>query len=116
MLASDIMTAPVVTVGPDATVTRIARLLLECKISAVPVIAGGKLVGIVSEADVIAKQGRTVGEIMTRDVITAREDDSLESIAQLMAQHRIKRVLVMRGDSVAGLVSRADIVRALAGA
>lgn len=115
--ARDVMSAAVICTSPETSVQELSRLLAFHNVSGLPVLdAARKLAGIVSEADVIAKQGDTVGEIMTRDVITAREDDSLESIAQQMAENRIKRVLVLRGDEVIGLVSRADIVRALAGA
>ena len=115
--ACDVMSAAVISTTPDTSVAELTRLLTFHNVSGLPVLdESGKLVGIVSEADVIGKHGRTVDEIMTRDVITVTEEEPLESIAQLMARHRIKRVLVMRGDTLVGLVSRADIVKALAGA
>jgi CBS domain-containing protein len=114
--ARDVMSSAVISTTPETSVQELSRLLAFHNVSGLPVLdAAGKLVGIVSEADVIAKQGKTVGEIMTREVITASENDTLESIAQRMAQHRIKRVLVLRGGELIGLVSRADIVKALAG-
>ena len=114
--ARDVMSGSIICTSPDVSVQELSRLLAFHNVSGLPVIdQGGKLVGIVSEADVIGKRGQSVADIMTRDIITAQEDDSLESIAQLMAEHRIKRVLIMRGQELVGLVSRADIVKALAG-
>jgi CBS domain-containing protein len=114
--ARDIMSGTVISTSPETSVKELSRLLAFHNVSGLPVLdERGKLVGIVSEADVIGKRGKTVGEIMTRDIITVQEGDSLESIAHLMAEHRIKRVLVMRGQELVGLVSRADIVKALAG-
>ena len=112
----DVMTTGVICTSPDVSVQELSRLLAFHNVSALPVVdAAGRVVGVASEADVIGKRGATVGEIMTRDVIAADEDTTLESIAQLMRQHRVKRVLIMRGDRLVGLVSRADLVRALAG-
>jgi CBS domain-containing protein len=115
-LARDVMTEALIWTNPETSVKELSRLLTFHNISGLPVLdEAGQMVGIVSEADVIGKRGKTVGEIMTRDVITVQDTASLESVAQLMAQHRIKRVVVLRGEDVVGLVSRADIVKALAG-
>jgi CBS domain-containing protein len=112
----DVMTADVICTSPDVSVQELSRLLAFHNVSALPVVDGsGRVVGVASEADVIGKRGATVSEIMTRDLIAADEDASLESVAQLMRQHRVKRVLIMRGERLVGLVSRADLVRALAG-
>lgn len=114
-LARDVMGSPLIWTSPRTTVKELAELLAFHNISGVPVIEDGRLVGIVSEADVIGKRGQTVGEIMTRQVVSVREDDSLETVAQLLAAHRIKRVVVRRGEEAIGVISRADIIRALAG-
>jgi CBS domain-containing protein len=141
--ASDIMTSPVVTVGPDTQVGEAARLLLESRISAVPVVdAAGKLLGIVSEGDLMRRtetgterrpswwlalfsdaeaqarafvkmHARRVADVMTRNVVTVAEDSSLEDIADTLEKHRIKRVPVMRGDRLVGIVSRADLLHGL---
>jgi CBS domain-containing protein len=115
-LARDVMTEALIWTNPETSVKELSRLLTFHNISGLPVLdEAGQMVGIVSEADVIGKRGKTVGEIMTRNVITVQHTASLESVAQLMAQHRIKRVVVLRGEDLVGLVSRADIVKALAG-
>lgn len=145
MHAKDVMTAPPVTVTPDTRVEYIAKLMLERRISAVPVVdAGGRLAGIVSEGDLMRRpesgtarrpswwlallsggddqareytktRGRRAAEVMTRDVVTVDESTPLERIAELLEKHRIKRVPVVRDGSVVGIVSRADLLHELAG-
>ena len=97
------------------TVKSLAMTLIKNQISGAPV-AGkdGKIVGIVSEADIVAKKGKDVKAIMSKKIISVGEDTSVEEIAQLMTTHNIKRVPVMRGGKIVGIVSRADIVSAIA--
>src|SRR5687767_13480984 len=111
-LARDIMTADPVTAQPTLTIQQAAELLLYHRISGLPVLDGrGKLTGIVSEADLIDKTGKTVKDVMTKEPVTVACDDTLEHVAATMAQHKIKRVPVMNGKTLAGIISRADIVR-----
>ena len=113
--AADIMSREVVTVNADMLVEDAAKLLAYHNISGMPVEGwDGSIVGIVSEADVIGHIGATVSDVMTRDVISVGQEATVEEIASLMAERRIKRVPVMRDGRVVGMVSRADIVRALA--
>lgn len=115
MFAKDIMTRDVITVSPGASVKSLAQTIIKNQISGVPVIdAKGKIVGVVSEADIITKKGKQVKEIMSKRIFTAAEDAPLEQIAALMTTHRISRVPVMRGEKLVGIVSRADIVGAMA--
>ena len=143
MTASDIMTCPVITVGPDTLVRHIAGLLLEHRISAVPVLEKGKLVGIVSEADLLHRHeigtersargswlqlfstdrpiadyvkshATRARDIMTRDVVTVTPDTPLAEIATLLEKRGIKRVPVLQGGRLAGIVSRSNLVQALA--
>jgi CBS domain-containing protein len=96
-------------------VKKLAMMLIKNQISGAPVAGkNGKIVGVVSEADIVSKKGKDVKAIMTKQVISVFEDDSVEKIAQLMTTHRIKRLPVMRGDKIVGIVSRADIVSAIA--
>ena len=146
MRAADVMTTHVITVDPDATVRDLATLLAERGISGAPVVdSGGRLVGIISEGDLLHREeigtarrhrerrrswwldhftsdlardyvkshGRTVKDIMTRDVVTVGEDADLGDVAALLEARRIKRVPVMREGKVVGIVSRANIVRAV---
>ena len=144
MNAADVMVTNVVTVDPTAYVEEVAAILLANRISAVPVIdREGELVGIVSEGDLMrrveagterrrswwleyfsAKQvlandyvrshSRRVADIMTHSVVTATPDTSLREIANLLEKNRIKRVPIVRGGKVVGIVSRANLIQALA--
>ena len=144
MLARDVMTMAVVTVGPDERVEDIAKLLLERSISAVPVVApDGCLMGIVSEGDLIRRRvreseghrswwlklltgpedrardyvkihGHRAEDVMTREVVTVTEDTSVGEIAHILEMRRIKRVPVVREDKVVGIVSRANLLHGLA--
>jgi CBS domain-containing protein len=144
MRAHQIMTRPVITVTPETTVVEAANTMLQRHVSGLPVVdAAGKLVGIISEGDFIRRSeigtqrqrgrflkfilgpgkaatdfvhehGRTVAEIMTRETLTITEDATLEEIVQLMEKNRIKRLPVTRGDKIVGIVSRANLLQAVA--
>jgi CBS domain-containing protein len=115
MTAKEIMTRDIITVAPDLTVRKLAMTLVKNQISGAPVAAkNGKIVGIVSEADIVAKKGKDVKAIMSKKVISVVEDTPVEEIAQLMTKHKIKRLPVMNGGKVVGIISRADIVNAIA--
>jgi CBS domain-containing protein len=139
MQVRDVMTTSVITVGPDTEVAEIARCLLENRISAVPVVeTDGRMVGVVSEGDLmrgtehrpswwlsllmlperratdyLKTHGRRAQEVMTREVITANDDASLEEIAEILEKHRIKRVPVIRDGKLVGIASRADLLHGL---
>ena len=115
MIAKDIMTKDVITVSPTTTVRRLAMMLIKNQISGVPVAGrNGKIVGVVSEADIVAKKGKDVQAIMSKKVISVKEETAVAEIAHLMTTHKVRRIPVMRGDEVVGIVSRADIVSAIA--
>jgi CBS domain-containing protein len=113
--AGDIMTRDVLTARRDMPIEECAKLLAFHNVSGMPVLDEADVViGIVSEADVIAKHGATVGEIMTPEVVSVTETTPIEHIAALMAEKKIKRVPVIVDGALVGMVSRADIVRAIA--
>ena len=115
MLAKDIMTTDVITVSPNTTIRNLAMTLIKNQISGAPVSGkNGKIVGVVSEADIVAKKGKDVKAIMSKKIISVSEETPVEEIARLMTTHRIKRLPVMRKDDVVDIVSRADIVSAIA--
>jgi CBS domain-containing protein len=148
MKARDVMTAAVVSVGPDTPMREIAKLLRDHGISAVPVVdATGAPSGMVSEGDLIGRdetssnarrewwlsllaEGETTlnadftaglhnpvrraSEIMAAPVVTVGEETEINEIARLLIAYRIKRVPVLRDGRIVGIVSRADLVRALA--
>ena len=143
LTARDLMTPDVVTVPPDSPVIAVARLLSERGISAVPVLdARGRLLGIVTEADLIRRlageadrpagwlrglfadpaaqadryartHGITASDVMTERVVTVDETATAAEVAHLMEDKGVRRVLVMREGRLRGLVSRADLLRAL---
>jgi CBS domain-containing protein len=145
MKAADIMTTPVVTINPDATAQQAAELMLRHHISALPVVDDkGKLVGLVSEGDLVRRaelgtapsrswwlelfiphrklareyakvHGRKVSELMTRKVTTAMSGTPISEIALLLEKHGIKRVPIVDQGKLAGIVTRANLVQALAG-
>jgi CBS domain-containing protein len=145
MRAGDVMTTEVVTVSPETGVPDLARLMLDRRISGVPVVdSAGKLVGIVSEGDLMRRaelvterrpwwaglagspeekanayvkaHGLTVMEIMTRDVATIDEHEPLDRIAMLFEERGIKRAPVVRDGRLVGIVSRANLLQGLAAA
>ena len=123
MKASDVMTTGVIIVGLNTSVANIARVLVNNQISAVPVVDGdGALVGIVSEADLIHLEGSDflkshgvkAADIMTKPAITANPEMGLDELVSLFDKHRIKRVPVVDHGKIVGIVSRANILKAVA--
>ena len=145
MHATEIMTSPVVTIGPDTSVRHIAALLLKHRISAVPVVSNGKLVGIVSEADLLHRHeigteqtarssfwllrllsdeqpvaeyvrshATRARDIMTTDVVSVSPDTPIAEIATVLEKRGIKRVPVVLNGKLVGIVSRSNLVQALA--
>jgi len=116
--AREIMTKEVVSTRPSCKVEEVTRVLYYHGISGLPVIDEEKrVIGMVSEADILARKTgqETVGEIMSAPAYTVSEDAPLEEIAALLTEKKIKRVPVVREGKLVGIVSRADVVRALAG-
>ena len=115
MNAKDIMTRDIITVSPTMSVKNLAMTLIKNQISGAPVAGkNGKIVGVVSEADIVGKKGKDVKSIMSKSVISVSEETSVEEIARLMTAHAIKRLPVMTEGAIVGIVSRADIVSAIA--
>ena len=115
MQAKDIMTRDVITVRPSLPVKELAMLLIKNQVSGVPVAdETGKIIVLVSEADINAKKGKQVQSIMSEQVFSLSEEASVEEIARLMTTRRIKRVPIMNNGKLVGIVSRADIVNSIA--
>ncbi len=105
------MSAPVVQAQVDTPVIDLARLLTEHRISAIPVVDGtGHVVGLVSEYDLLARAGPTAADIMSPDVVSVTVDTDIESVRHLLIERRIKRVPVMDGGRLVGIVSRGDLI------
>lgn len=115
MKVKEIMTTPVYQAHADMPTADLAELLSKHRISAVPITDdSGTVVGLVSEYDLLAKSGKTAREIMTPGVISVTEDTDVEDVRFLLIERRIKRVPVMAGQELVGIVSRGDIVRLMA--
>ncbi len=118
MIARDIMTRKVATIHPEASAQEAAQLLYQNRISGAPVVdADGKLIGVITEADIISKvnrEGLCVADIMSHDVIIVSEETPVNEIAALLTERKIKRVPVVEDAKLVGIVSRADIVHAVA--
>lgn len=109
------MTRDVISILDEAMVEDAARMLARNRISGVPVVnSKGLLVGLITEHDLIAKTGRTVGDIMSRGVITVSPDTEVEQVQHLLTNQRIRRVPVVEDGRVLGIVSRSDLVRQIA--
>jgi CBS domain-containing protein len=111
----EIMTAPVVSAGPDTPTADVAQLLTRHHISGVPVTdQDGAVVGLVSEYDLLVRQGATAREVMSPTVITVTEDTDVDDVRALLVDLRIRRVPVVAGQRLVGIVSRSDLVELLA--
>jgi hypothetical protein len=109
--ARDVMTTSVVSVAPTDSVDEAARLLTFHDVSGLPVCDGRRLVGVVSEADLIGKSGSTVGEVMTSPALTVDESTSLERVAEQLTQQRIRRLPVVdEAGGLVGIVTRHDVL------
>lgn len=118
MIARDIMTRKVCTIHPGASAQEAAQLLDQMRISGLPVVdEDGKIIGIITEADIISKvdrEGLRVADIMSHEVTFVSEETSVSEIAMLLTDRKIKRVPVVNDGKLVGIVSRADIVHAVA--
>src|ERR1051326_1773649 len=106
MKVGEILTPNVISVSEDAPVRDVARILDRHRISGLPVCDDNQhMVGVISEFDLIAKpQAVTAGEAMTRDVVSVMEDTSVDQVRFLLVNRRIKRVPVLRGTRLVGIV------------
>jgi CBS domain-containing protein len=146
MKASDVMVSPVVTVRPTSSVQEVAKLLLEQRISGVPVVDDqNKVVGIISEGDLLHRaeahtqhrrgwwlrllvssdqaaseyaraRARKVEDLMVRDVVVASPETPLHEIAALLERHGIKRIPIVRDGELVGIVTRSNLIQAVASA
>ncbi len=147
LTARDIMQSEVVTIAPDATVRELADVLAANKVSGVPVVEDGKVVGVATEGDIILQDaglhfphyvqfldgviylesvrkfeerfkrtfGSKVRDVMSTEVVSVGPDASIYDVATLMADSDINRVPVIEDETLVGIITRADVVRAIAG-
>lgn len=142
MEALQVMTSPILTISPGASLRQAIEMMLEKRVSGLPVVNEiGQLVGIISEGDLlhrselgtekhrskwldfllgpgrsasdyIQSHSRRVSDVMTTDIVTVAETTPLEEVVQIMEKRRIKRVPVVRDGGVSGIVTRSDLLRA----
>src|SRR5580698_412786 len=138
----DFMTRRVVTIMPDTTLLAAARLMLEHRVGGLPVVdASGRMIGVFSESDLLREAGkgedqspwlqmmvgpdgepaepirldtRTVGDTMTRELITIAPGASIAEACRLLHDHRLRRLPVVDSDKLVGMIARVDLVRAVA--
>ncbi|MCC6703368.1 MAG: CBS domain-containing protein [Thermomicrobiales bacterium] len=107
-----IMQRDIETTSPETAVVAVAKRLIEADLTGMPVVdATGALVGVVTEYDIISKQGATVGEIMSRGVVTVTEETPTQRVVDLVGLHGIRGVPVLADGKLVGLVTRADLVK-----
>jgi CBS domain-containing protein len=111
MKVKDIMTTPVIDAHVDTPVTGLAELLAKHRISAVPITDDeGAVVGVVSEYDLLSRRGRVARDVMSPSVISVTEDTDVDDVRVLLIDRRIRRVPVLHGQHLVGIVSRSDLV------
>ncbi len=120
MKAVELMNTNVVTCHPSETLIVIVNKFELFNIAGMPVVEKGKIVGIVCQTDVLKglKTGNiqelSVRDVMVKDVITVTPTESAENIAKIMVEKRINRIPVVENDTVVGIVTRGDIIKAVA--
>jgi CBS domain-containing protein len=139
MKAGDVMTTGAATIRPDASLAEAARIMLQHRISGLPVVdAAGKLVGVITERDFLRRgkddtrrwldallgeasgqntadqlNDRRVADVMSTDPITVGVETSVSEVTELMERHNVRRIPVIANDKVAGIVSVTDLLLAL---
>jgi CBS domain-containing protein len=120
MKVVEIMNKNVVTCHPTESISIIVNKFELFSITGMPVVEKGKIVGIISQSDVIKrlKGGMlaelTVKDVMVHDVIVVPPTESAVSVAKLMIEHKINRIPIVENDKVVGIVTRGDIIKAVA--
>lgn len=113
--AGALMSHPVITVAPDTPLPDVASTLRSNQISAVPVLdTDGTVVGLVSEYDLLAREGATAAAVMTRGVVSVDTNTDVSHVRHLLVDRRIRRVPVLERGRLVGIVSRGDVVALLA--
>jgi CBS domain-containing protein len=115
----EVMSSDVRTCEPDATVVDVAKVMAKEDVGPIPVVEGGRLVGLVTDRDLVVRvlaEGKDpktteVGEIASRKLVTVSPDEDLDQALKLLAQHQVRRLPVVEGDRVVGIVAQADIAR-----
>ena len=116
----DLMTESPTTCEPSTTVVEAAKVMANEDVGPVPVVQEGRVVGLVTDRDLVIRvlaEGRdpsstTIGEIASSDLVTVQPDSDLQEALQLMAQNQVRRLPVVEGEQLVGIVAQADVARA----
>jgi CBS domain-containing protein len=119
MSIKEVMTSEVKACEPSAKVVDAAKLMAQEDVGPVPIVEGGRLVGIVTDRDIVVKgvaagkdmTSTTVGDIASRDLITITPDADMNEALDMMAAKQVRRLPVVEGDRLVGIVAQADIAR-----
>jgi CBS domain-containing protein len=115
----EVMTAQPKSCSRDASVREVAKLMAKEDVGPIPVVDGDRLVGLVTDRDVVLRvvaEGRdpestTVGEIASSDIVTVSPDEDLDRALKLLAQHQVRRLPVVENERLVGIVAQAVIAR-----
>ncbi|HEV8445643.1 MAG TPA: CBS domain-containing protein [Gemmatimonadaceae bacterium] len=120
MKAADIMTKNPCFCSSNDSITSVAKTMRDNDCGAVPIVDNDRVVGIVTDRDLVIRGLATgtnpaamVGEIATRNLCSVRTDSDVKDVERLMSDNQVRRVLVMDGDKCVGIVSQADLARAI---
>lgn len=116
----EVMTSDVRACEPNATVADAAKVMAQEDVGPIPIVEGGRLVGIVTDRDIVVRvvaEGRdpnatTVKEIASTELVTVSPGDDLDEALNLLAKRQLRRLPVVEGDRLVGIVAQADIARA----
>lgn len=119
--ARDIMTTPAETLAPSATLTEAARRLRDLNVGSLPILDGDQLTGVVTDRDIVVRgiaegldpSSATVAEVATGAVVTVDVDDDAAEVARIMGERQVRRVPVVDGGRLVGLIAQADVARDL---
>ena len=115
----EVMTRDVRACEPNATVAQAAKVMAQEDVGPVPIVEDGRLAGLVTDRDIVVRvvaEGRdpnatTVGEIASTELVTVSPDDDLDEALKLLAERQVRRLPVVEGDRLVGIVAQADIAR-----
>jgi CBS domain-containing protein len=116
---SEVMTRDVRATEPSTTIADAAKTMASEDIGPIPVVEGGRIVGIVTDRDIVVRvvaagkdpNSTTVGEIASSDMVTVAPDDDIDDALTMMAQNQVRRLPVVEGDRLVGIVAQADVAR-----
>jgi CBS domain-containing protein len=116
----DVMTEKPTTCEPTSSLVDCAKVMAREDVGPIPIVEGNRVVGLVTDRDIVVRavaEGRdikqtTVGDIASKDLITVTPDDDFSRALELMSRHQIRRIPVVEGDQLVGIISQADVARA----